>query len=127
MRLVVVESPYAATDWRVLARNKAYAVRAMVDCFRRGEAPLASHVLYAHSRVLDDLLPEERALGIQAGFEWARLCEHVAFYIDLGWSPGMREALKRHMGRHTIEERTLGDHWAEESRQLGYELYGGLT
>ena len=43
MRRVIVESPYAGD----VERNIAYVRAAMRDCLMRGEAPLASHLLYA--------------------------------------------------------------------------------
>lgn len=84
MRLVVIESPLAG-DFK---RNIRYARLCMIDSLRRGEAPYASHLLYP--QVLDDKLPEDRALGMTAGFAWAaRGDAHVA-YVDLGISGGMK-------------------------------------
>lgn len=91
MRLVVIESPYAGD----VERNLKYARRAMVDSLRRGEAPIASHLLYTQDGILDDLVPEERTLGIEAGLLWAKYAELTAVYADLGVSPGMSEAIKR--------------------------------
>ena len=42
----------------------AYARACVADCLRRGEAPIASHLLYTQPGVLDDDVPEERAQGI---------------------------------------------------------------
>ena len=85
MELVFVESPYAGD----VARNEKYARLAMRDCIQRGEAPYASHLLYTQPYVLDDLVPEERKLGIEAGFEFAKVCARSVFYIDFGLSKGM--------------------------------------
>jgi hypothetical protein len=85
MKLVIVESPYAGD----VERNMAYARAAMADCLRRGEAPYASHLLYTQPGVLDDTVPAERKLGIDAGHAWLAGADLVAFYVDLGWSPGM--------------------------------------
>lgn len=63
MRLVVLESPYAGD----VERNVRYARAAVRDCLDRGEAPIASHLLYTQPGVLDDLVPAERAMGIEAG------------------------------------------------------------
>lgn len=104
MRLVVIESPYAGD----VEANEGYARACMLDCLRRGEAPIASHLLYTQPGVLDDRIPEERQLGIEAGFAWARLADVVAFYVDRGWSVGMRAALERALAaEQTIELRTL--------------------
>lgn len=86
MRLVIIESPYAGD----VVRNTAYARAAMLDCLRRGEAPLASHLLY--TQVLDDTDPAERTLGICAGHEWVPKADAVVLYVDLGISPGMDRA-----------------------------------
>lgn len=91
MRLVIVESPYAGD----VERNEAYARAAMHDCLMRGEAPLASHLLYTQPGVLDDLDPEERKLGIQAGLEWGSVAAATVVYQDLGVSRGMAEGIHR--------------------------------
>ena len=87
-RRVIVESPYAGD----IDKNERYARAAMRDCLLRGEAPLASHLLYTQPGVLDDATPDERQLGIECGFEWAAVAHAQVFYKDLGWSPGMEEA-----------------------------------
>lgn len=69
MRKVVVESPYAGN----VERNLAYARACLHDCLLRGEAPIASHLLYTQPGVLDDDRPEERKLGIEAGLVWGAL------------------------------------------------------
>lgn len=91
MRLVIVESPYAGD----VERNTRYARACMADCLRRGEAPFASHLLYPQPGVLDDLRPEERALGIAAGLEWGKHAEATVVYVDLGISNGMRQGMRR--------------------------------
>jgi hypothetical protein len=63
MKKVLIESPYAGD----VERNEKYARACMRDCFERGEAPFASHLLYTQPGVLDDTLHHERALGIDAG------------------------------------------------------------
>jgi len=114
MRLVIVESPYAGN----VTLNVRYARAALRDCLTRGEAPFASHLLYTQDGVLDDYNPEQRRLGIAAGLEWARVCEHVVFYLDLGWSPGMLAALERHTkDGHSMEERRLGISWSDLAKR----------
>jgi hypothetical protein len=88
MLLVILESPYAGE----VDRNVAYARRALADSLRRGEAPIASHLLYTQPGVLDDTVPEERALGIAAGLAWRAVADLSVFYVDLGWSRGMEAA-----------------------------------
>ena len=87
-RLVIVESPYAGD----IERNVAYARACIADCIRRGEAPFASHLIYTQPGVLDDADARERRLGIDLGLAWGSRADLVAFYVDLGWSNGMKAA-----------------------------------
>lgn len=87
-RIVVVESPYAGQ----VDRNVCYARAAIRDCLIRGEAPFASHLLYTQPGVLEDGLREQRELGIEAGLVFHGVADAIVFYVDLGWSVGMRAA-----------------------------------
>lgn len=101
MRIVIVESPYAGD----IKTNTEYLRACLRDCLLRGEAPFASHALYTLPGVLEDSNPDDRWLGIEAGFAFWRAAELVAFYADLGISPGMQAALDRavKLGKpHTI-------------------------
>lgn len=89
MTLVIIESPYAGN----VERNLAYLRAAMRDCLLRGEAPYASHALYTQPGVLDDHLPEERTLGMQAGFAFRPLASKTVVYTDLGYSSGMKAGI----------------------------------
>ncbi len=97
-RLVIVESPFAGKSAdpeayaREVAENVAYARRAVADCARRGEAPIASHLLFTQPGILDDKKPEERKTGIECGLAWGRVADYAVFYIDRGMSPGMQKA-----------------------------------
>ena len=88
MRRVILESPFAGD----IEAHVAYARRCLRDCLARGEAPIASHLLYP--QILDDSIAAERALGIAAGLGWLRLAEAMVVYIDYGISPGMRAAME---------------------------------
>lgn len=92
MRRVIIESPYAAAPEHDVESNVAYARRCVRDSLARGEAPIASHLLYTQPGVLDDDVPDERTQGIAAGLAWAEAAEAIVFYIDHGWSKGMKEA-----------------------------------
>lgn len=100
----VIESPYAGD----VETNLAYAKRCVHDCLRRGEAPYASHLFFTQSGLLDDLNPEERELGIKAGFAWGAAATYVAVYVDRGISGGMRQGIRAasQRGAH-IEVRSL--------------------
>ncbi len=118
MRLVIVESPFApqtqlpkgscgGRDYgkcehcartfiarrqreKELVLNLTYARAALADCLRKGESPYASHLLYTQPGVLDDTEPEERQLGIAAGFAWRTRSDATVVYADLGISQGMQ-------------------------------------
>ena len=85
-RLVILESPYAGD----VEANVAYARRCLRDSLLRGEAPIASHLLYTQPNVLDDDVPAERRQGIDAGLAWRRVAEASVVYTDRGISTGMQ-------------------------------------
>ncbi|MFY9457510.1 MAG: hypothetical protein WAP23_01080 [Candidatus Spechtbacterales bacterium] len=91
LRRVIVESPFAGD----VERNLEYARKCMHDCLMRGEAPFASHLLYTQPYILDDEIPEERNLGIQAGLAWGSVAEATVVYTDLGISEGMKRGIAR--------------------------------
>lgn len=105
MRLVIIESPYAG----FIDINTAYARRCLRDCLLRGEAPIASHLLYTQPGVLSDHVPEERQLGIEAGLAWGAKAEATIVYTDLGISSGMKYGI-RNAKKHNrpIEYREIG-------------------
>jgi hypothetical protein len=105
MKLAILESPYAGD----LKQNLAYARAAIRHSLSRGEAPLASHLLYAASGALDDDIAEQRALGIAAGQAWLAAVETVVVYADLGISPGMRAGIEaaKALGKPVVY-RTIG-------------------
>ena len=100
LRRVILESPYAGD----IEKNVAYARAAVRDSLLRGEAPIASHLLYTQPGVLDDQVPDERRLGIAAGLAWRVAAEATVVYRDLGVSPGIRAALTAGL---PVEYRTL--------------------
>lgn len=89
MRRVILESPYAAANGHTVAEHEAYARRCMADSLARGEAPLASHLLYTQPGILDDADLDERKRGMEAGFAWTEQADIVAVYTDMGVSQGM--------------------------------------
>jgi hypothetical protein len=88
-RRVVIESPYAGD----VEKNLRYLRACMRDCLLRGEAPFASHGLYTQEGVLRDEVPEDRKLGIAAGFAWRDVSDATVVYEDLGVSSGMLEGI----------------------------------
>lgn len=85
MDLVVIESPYAGD----VSKNVEYAKACVNDCLKKGEAPYASHLFFTQEGILDDLIPEERKLGIDAGLAWGRAAKRSVVYLDRGISGGM--------------------------------------
>ncbi|PRA83631.1 hypothetical protein CQ054_18810 [Ochrobactrum sp. MYb29] len=87
--LVIIEAPYSGG----VETNTAYARACLLDSLRRGEAPIASHLL--HTQVLDDMQPDERSLGIEAGLAWYRVATKCVVYSDRGISGGMKIGIDR--------------------------------
>lgn len=102
--LVIIESPYAGD----IEKNVRYARACMRDSLKKGEAPLASHLLYTQEGVLDDKNSEERSLGIEAGLAWGKLAKKTVIYLDLGITPGMKIGINRAVAEgRQIEFRSL--------------------
>lgn len=87
MKRVIVESPFKGDR----KRNKAYLESCLRDCIDRHESPYASHKMLTDC--LDDDTPEERFIGIEAGFAWKSVADLHVFYTDLGFSGGMKKSL----------------------------------
>lgn len=111
---VIIESPFAGD----VEGNITYARRAVKDSVHRGEAPIASHLLFTQPGILNDDDPDERLLGCEAGWAWLRVADKMAVYADRGISSGMRMAIE--LAKQTglpIEYRKLDDHahavWTE--------------
>lgn len=142
MKLVIIESPLGTKPdgtrctAEEMAENQRYADACMADSLRRREAPFGSHIIYP--RVLNDATPEERKLGMEAGFAWGVALALVnagremsgdqplrqlgvplpeclvAVYVDRGITSGMDEGIRRHLSNGLrIEERRLGGEWAQ--------------
>lgn len=106
---VLIESPLASPTIEGLVRNKKFARACLRDSLGRGEAPYASHLLYAQEGLLNDDIAEERALGIHAGLVWGKLISTTIVYTDLGISSGMQRGIDRaNQDGKTIEFRELG-------------------
>jgi len=112
MRLVILESPYAGD----VEANIEYARRCVRDSLLRGEAPIASHLLYTQPGILRDEAPEERQWGIvaglawiDAGLAWRRVADASVVYTDRGVTPGMRHGIAAaQMAGVPVEYRKIG-------------------
>lgn len=89
--LVIIESPFAGD----VEDNIAYARKCVADSVHRGEAPIASHLLFTQPGILNDDIPGERALGIEAGLAWYRVADKCVIYMDRGSSRGMLQGQAR--------------------------------
>jgi hypothetical protein len=89
MRRVILESPFAGD----VPANVVYARRCMRDSLARGEAPIASHLLYTQIGILRDEDPGERQWGIDAGLAWCAVAEASVVYTGRGISEGMRRGI----------------------------------
>lgn len=106
MRRVVLESPFAGNIWRRWL-NRRCARRCLRDSCLRGEAPIASHLLYTQALHDDD--PRERKIGIEAGLAWGTVADATVVYIDRGISHGMRLGIARaHAEGRPVEYRSIG-------------------
>lgn len=104
MRRVILESPYAGD----IEANVKYAMRCMRDCLARGEAPIASHLLWTREGLLDDADPRDRQAGIAAGHAWTPFADAVVVYIDRGISEGMKAGVRVALARGVlVEHRSL--------------------
>ena len=111
MKLVILESPYAGD----VNRNVRYARACVRDSLKRGESPIASHLLYTQEGVLDDSIPSEREWGINAGLAWRVVSDGTIVYTDLGISLGMQHGidLAKKSGKN-INFRVLGEHYEND-------------
>jgi hypothetical protein len=124
MRLVILESPFAGDT----ARNIIYARLALRDSLSRGEAPLASHLLYTQPGILRDEVPSERKWGIDAGLAWALHATATVIYTDLGISRGMEYGiLNARAASRPIEYRRIGAQGSAQQRRLDKLVCDGLS
>lgn len=106
MRLVIVESPFAGG----VEANIRYARRCVRDSLLRGEAPIASHLLYTQNGILNDDIPEERKHGIDAGLAWRAVAQASVVYTDRGISTGMKYGIAAAEAANIpVEYRSIGE------------------
>lgn len=104
---VIIESPYAGD----ITTNVTFARACVRDSLLRGEAPIASHLLYTQPGILRDHLPPEREAGIRAGHAWMPGADICAVYTNLGVTSGMLMGIEQATKYGVpVEMRTL-DSW----------------
>jgi len=107
MKLVILESPFAGD----VSTNVAYARACVRDSLLRGEAPIASHLLYTQEGILNDDIPAERLQGIVAGLAWRAVAHGSVVYTDLGVSRGMQYGIDKAIAAGVeVEYRSL-ENW----------------
>jgi len=108
-KMVVVESPFRGDSHKDTLVNVLYARLCVHDSLVHGEVPFASHLLYIQTGITDDKIDREREMGMRAGWVIGNCASLSAFYVDRGWSSGMKKGMDVAMeaGRPT-EERSLG-------------------
>lgn len=105
MRRVILESPYAGD----VEANVEYARACVRDSLKRGEAPIASHLLYTQPGILNDDVPDERHSGIKAGLAWLSVADASVVYTDRGISSGMELGIAAAKGLgKPVEYRSIG-------------------
>lgn len=103
-KLTIIESPYADSEKATMAEHLTYLRQCLRHSWELGELPFASHVFFPF--FLNESNINERQMGIEAGYEFWRLFPGniaynrkeypvIAFYCDLGISPGMKLAMER--------------------------------
>lgn len=121
MKRVIIESPYAGDR----ITNERYLLDCMRDSLSRGEAPFASHLLY--TAVLEDANPDERKLGVEAGFAWGEAADYVVVCTDRGLTRGMVAGIERaSKARQPVVYRSLGA-WFGKPHQEGSLTDSGVT
>ncbi len=103
--------------------NREYLRACLRDSLHHGEAPFASHALYAATGAIDDNYPHERELGIQAGLWWGEAADASVIMLDLGTSEGMHRGIREAYSQlRTVEQRYLGGPWKIIHEQRQHEI-----
>ncbi len=93
-RRVIIESPCAPSGTFTWDEHEAYLRRCLQHSIALGEAPIASHGLFAFSRAFEDADPAQRNACMIAGHAWLVAAEAVAVYLDYGISKGMQQGIE---------------------------------
>lgn len=126
MDVVVLESPFSGD----IARNVAYAQRAMFDARSRKEIVIAPHLLWTQHHqapghfVSDydakyDVPHGDRDVSLQQIHTLRTMAKRVVFYMDYGMSSGMKDGMEQCVKENLpYETRVLGDcHLDEENKK----------
>ncbi len=86
-KIVYIASPYAGD----VEGNVEFAKAACRLAMEEGSTPVAAHLLYP--QMLDDMIPEQRELGIRMGLKLLEACSEL-WLCGSRISSGMQEELK---------------------------------
>jgi len=105
-QLVAIESPFAGDT----GLNIKYAIACARNILSLGHLPFAGHLLYP--LILKDHDSEQRKLGMKAGQLIADKCAVRWFFVDYGYSSGMKAA-RTHAEKigQAYYEVSLGQTW----------------
>ena len=92
-KLIYVASPYGAPDQDGIDANLLFVKEAGRAVIAAGHTPVIVHLVYP--ALLDDAVPEQRALGIQMDFQLLDNCDVLAYYVHKGVSNGMDQEIRR--------------------------------
>lgn len=118
-KIIQLESPFRGVNYEHTEFNKKYAEACVRECLYREESAMASHLLYTGAT--DDTIPEERAMGIEAGLKFLEVAEYSVVYIDLGISYGMKQGIKRAklLGKNIVYRKLQNfDKFLEDNKNL---------
>lgn len=103
-RLIVLESPYKATQAHTVEQHRCYLSHCISDCEARSEVPYASH----YGLMGDDDDELRRQVCIRRGWQWGDKAEYVVVYGDFGVTEGMSLSIAHYekMGK-AVEWRKL--------------------
>lgn len=90
----IIESPFKASENYSEEQHSDYLRQCIRWCVENGYTPYASHRMLTDA--FDDSIPEERELGIQAGFAMNKCIDTVLVFGDLGLSKGMLRGIATH-------------------------------
>lgn len=85
IKTCAVESPF-----RGFVESERYLEKCLAWCEARDFSPYASHKML--TGILDDSKPAQRFRGIDLGLKLSSQLDQRFFFVDHGWSEGMKQA-----------------------------------
>jgi hypothetical protein len=100
------------------ARNIEYARNCFDDAMSKNEAPYASHLFLAETKLIGEEF--ERQKGLQLAFMWMQDAGYVVVYADHGLSVGMIDGISMalHYDKNVFFRMKLTGTWAQTQQDL---------